>query len=217
MWLAVRPMTSQRTSTIKSRKVRIDAYRTDIQRVVAKVTKAYAAKALKELHEQQIIAGKAAGVPLKFEPVLCLLSDIDITGKQIVYHAIQDPKDAVSPEDLTGMDEEIADLRESIATAKANEKLLRANLIAVNATLSTADLHASVTALELEKKEILARLGSLRSGSVKPVSPEEKAEVEKAWTQWSRKANIRKKICMELWAYCTEELEREQAKEELWV
>ncbi len=115
------------------------------------------------------------------------------------------------------MDKEIADLRESIAIAKANEKLLKANLHAVNATLSTADLHASVTALELEKKEILARLGPLRSGSVKPVSPEEKAEVEKAWTQWSRMANIRKKICMEFWAYCTEELEGEQAKEELWV
>ena len=134
-----------------------------------------------------------------------------------MYHAIQDPKDAVSPQDLAAMDKEITDLHESIATAKANEKLLRANLIAVNATLSTADLRASVTALEFEKKEILARLELLRSGSVKPVSPEEKAEVDKAWNEWSRKAHIRKKICMEVWAHCTEGLEGRQAKEDLWV
>ncbi len=134
-----------------------------------------------------------------------------------MYHALQDPKDAASVEELAVMDKEITDLRESIATMKANEKLLRANLIAVNATLSTADLRASVVRLELEKKEILARLDPLRSGSVKPVSPEEMAEVDRTWNEWSRKAKIRKKICMEVWAYCTEGLEGGQTKEELWV
>lgn len=134
-----------------------------------------------------------------------------------MYHTIQDPKDTASLEDLASMDKGIADIRDSIATAKANEKLLRANLMAVKATLSTADLRASVVALEFEKKEILARLGPLRSGSVKPVSPEEKAEVDRTWNDWSRKANIRKKICMEFWAHCTDGLEGGQTKEELWV
>jgi len=152
-----------------------------------------------------------------YNPVCSRLSDTDHTGKQIVYHTIQDPKDAASVEDLAAMDKEIAGLRESIATVKANEKLLRAHLMAVNATLSTADLRASVMALELEKKEILTRLGPLRSGSVKPVSPEEKAEVDRTWNEWSRKAKTRRKICMELWAHCTEGLEGEQTKEELWV
>ena len=183
----------------------------------AKFIEAYATKALKELHEQQVIAGKAAGKPLALDHAHTLLSHIDAAGKQMVYHALQDPKDAVSPESLAAMDKEIADLRESIATVKANEKLLRANLTAVNATLSTADVRASVMALELEKKEMLARLEPLRSGTVKPVSPEEKAEVEKAWNKWSRKANIRKKIFMEVWAHCTEGLEGKQAKEKLWV
>ena len=134
-----------------------------------------------------------------------------------MYHAVQDSKDAVSPADLAAMDKDIADLRESIATAKANEKLLKANLMAVNATLSTVDLRAGVMARALEKKEILARLGPLRSGSVKPVSIEEQAEVDKAWNEWSRKAKMRKKICMEVWAHCTDGLEGGQTKEELWV
>ena len=60
------------------------------------------------------------------------------------------------------MDKEIAGLRESIATAKANEKLLKANLTAVHATVSTDDLRLQITRLEIEKSETLGRLGPLR-------------------------------------------------------
>ncbi len=123
----------------------------------------------------------------------------------------------MSLEDLAAMDKEIADLRETIATAKANEKLMRANLISVNATLSTEELRSCVSLLELEKEEILARLGPLRSGSVKPVLPEEKEAVDKAWREWSRKSSSRKKICMELWAVSTEEMEQGKTRGELWV
>lgn len=115
------------------------------------------------------------------------------------------------------MDKEIADLRETIATAKANEKLMRANLISVNATLSTEELRSSVSLLEMEKKVIIARLGPLRSGNVKPVLPEEKEAVDKVWREWSRKASSRKKICMELWVVCTKEMEPGKTKEEFWV
>lgn len=115
------------------------------------------------------------------------------------------------------MDKQIHDLREGIATAKANEKLLRANLVAVNATLSTEDLRVRVITLQSEKKEILARLGPLRSGTVKPVSTEEKETADKAWKAWSRKAALRKRLCMELWDFCTEEMQEGQTKEDLWV
>ena len=138
-------------------------------------------------------------------------------GKQWVYHAIQDPNDAMSLEDLAAMDKEIAELRDSIATAKANEKLMRANLVSINATLSTEELRRSVSLLEMEKKEIVARLEALKSGNVKPVLPEEKEAVDKAWREWSRKASSREKICMELWALCTEEMEPGKTKEEFWV
>ena len=123
----------------------------------------------------------------------------------------------MSIEDLAAMDKEIAGLREAIATAKANEKLMRAKLISVNATLSTEELGSSVSLLEMEKKEMIARLGPLRSGSVKPVLPEEKEAVDKAWREWSKKASSRKKICMELWAVSTEEMEPGKTRQELWV
>ena len=123
----------------------------------------------------------------------------------------------MSLDDLAAMDKEIAILRDAIATAKSNEKLLRANLISVNATLSTEELRGSVSLLELEKKEILGRLGPLRSGNVKPVSPKEKEEVDKAWKEWSRKASSRKKIGLELWEYSTEEMPEGTTKEEFWV
>lgn len=123
----------------------------------------------------------------------------------------------MSLEDLAAMDKEIADLGETIAAAKANEKLLRANLISVNATLSTEELRSSVSLLGLEKEEILARLGPLRTGNVKPVVPEEKEAVDKGWREWSRKLSSRKRICMELWAISTEEMEPGKTKKELWV
>lgn len=115
------------------------------------------------------------------------------------------------------MDKEIHDLRETLANAKVNEKLLRANLIAVNATMSTEDLRASAITLESEKEGILARLSALKSGSSKPISTREKEEVERAWKEWTRKANLRKKMCMELWDLCTEGIQEGQTKEELWV
>ena len=123
----------------------------------------------------------------------------------------------MSLEDLAAMDKEIADLRDTITTAKANEKFMRANLVSVNATLSMEELRSSVSLLKMEKKEIVARLDALRSGNVKPVLPEEREAVDKALREWSRKASSRKKICLELWAVCTEVLEPGKTKEELWV
>lgn len=140
-----------------------------------------------------------------------------IPGKQLVYHAIQDSANAMSLEGLAVMDKDIASLRETISTTKANEKLLRANLISVNATLSTEELRGSVSLLEHEKRDVLGRLDPLRSGNVKPVLPEEKEAVESGWSGWMRKAGVRKKICMELWDLCTEEVPEGKTRAELWV
>lgn len=115
------------------------------------------------------------------------------------------------------MDREIETLRDSIAIAKSNEKLLRANLASVNATLSTEELRTKVSTLEIEKEETLGRLGLLRSGNVKPVLPEEKQVVDKEWKEWSKKAGVRKKICLEMWGFCNEEMAEGQTREGLWV
>lgn len=140
-----------------------------------------------------------------------------MTGKQIVYHALQDPTDAASPEEIAVMDQQIATLREAIATTKGEEKNLKAQLTTLNATMSTQDLESRIAGLEAEQKALLARLGPLRSGNVKPVSAEEKAAADKDWKLWTYRANVRKKICMELWAHLTEEMPEGKTKEELWV
>ncbi|KAL8794547.1 MAG: hypothetical protein Q9195_002882 [Heterodermia aff. obscurata] len=140
-----------------------------------------------------------------------------MAGKQIVYHTIQESKDGASLEELAAMDQEIAAFRESIATAKANEKLLKVNLAAVNATVSIEELRSQIMVLGTDKVEILDRLGRLQSGDVKPVPAEEKTEANKAWTSWSKKAASRKRMCLEMWSYCTEQLPKDQTKQELWA
>ena len=138
-------------------------------------------------------------------------------GKQTVYHALQDPKDATNLDEVAAMDKDIHELRETITIARAQEKILRANLIAVNATVTVDDLRAHVITLESEKQGALDRLSLLKAGTFTPISAQEQDEVEKARKEWARKANSRKKICMELWGFCTEELEEGQAKQDLWV
>lgn len=174
-------------------------------------------KALKDLHDNNLIAGKAVGTTPHFSRSKSYCKLIFNPGKQTVYHALQEPNDAISSDELVAMDKQIQELRENIATAKANEKTLKASLNAVNATMSIGDFRTSVIALESEKKELLARLDPLRAGTIKPVSTEEKCEVEKAWREWSRKATVRRKICMELWDFCTEEMQEGKTREDLWV
>lgn len=133
-----------------------------------------------------------------------------------MYHALQDSKDIASLEDLRTMDKETDDLREAIVTARVKEKLLRASLVSVTATMSINDIQASIITLQSEKKMILARLEPLMAGSIEPASLQEKEEIDRAWKDWSQKANVIKRLCMELWAFCTEELQ-EQSKQDLWV
>lgn len=139
------------------------------------------------------------------------------SGKQIVYHALQDPNEAASAEEVATMDQEIETIRAEIIATKVHEKLLKANLATVNATLSTDDLRGNVIALELGKEQILARLVPLRSGSAKPVSLEETSVVDREWKEWQRHWSVRKKIAMEVWAYATEVLPEGTTKEDLWV
>ena len=135
----------------------------------------------------------------------------------MVYHANQDPADAMTLEELQALDGDITALRDNLGTLKSKEKLLRAGLLSINAQMSTEELRSSVSLLELEKKELLGRLEPLRSGNVKPVSLKEKETVENEWSQWSRKSAARKKICIELWDLCTDEVPEGKTRGELWV
>lgn len=140
-----------------------------------------------------------------------------VTGKQLIYHALQEPTEAIGLNDLAAMDKDIAMLREAVTAIKTNEKLLRANLSAVNATQSIGDLRKNVQTIEQERMETLNRLGSLRQGNVRRVLPQERQAVDDEWRGWKGRAGRRQKIGIELWEMCTEELPESRTKAEIWV
>ncbi|KAI4634551.1 hypothetical protein J4E83_001870 [Alternaria metachromatica] len=160
-----------------------------------KVTKASAAKILKDLHEQKAIEGRAA-------------------GKQIVYHALQNAAEACTTEQLAALDETILDLRTQTTTFIAAAKNLRGSLSSLNSTLSTADLVANVTTLETEKEQIESRLDGLKKGKAKKVTTSEREAIEKEWKKSIRVAKKRQKIVTEMWKEIKENFPDPQERED---
>lgn len=161
-----------------------------------KVTKAAAAKVLKELHEQKQIEGRSA-------------------GKQIVYHAIQDPAASCTPDQLTALDTQTTDLRNQTVQLAATAKMLRSSLSALTSELSTAELLASVAALESERVEIRTRLESLKQGKAKKVTQEQREEVEREWVRCARVARKREKIARSCWGFVEDMVQDGERREEL--
>jgi 26S proteasome regulatory subunit (ATPase 3-interacting protein) len=142
-----------------------------------------------------------------------------VPGKQIVYHAIQDPADEATPEELAEIDREIERLRGEVGSAKEHEKALKVELAALGARVPTGELHDQVRGLEAKRQQLLEQLALLRDGSRKArmVTVEEQQRVEREWKKWQRQAIVRKRICRELWERCTEVLpEGVKSKAELW-
>jgi len=115
------------------------------------------------------------------------------------------------------MEELITTQRNEILAARAREKVLKSELAAFSNILSTTELESSVAAMESERTALQGRLAALQAGDTKPVSEEERATVETAWTTWQRHASTRKKICKDMWERCTEVLSDDQTRAELWV
>ncbi|KAF2257558.1 TBPIP-domain-containing protein [Lojkania enalia] len=157
-----------------------------------KVTKAAAAKILKDLHERSEIEGRPA-------------------GKQIVYHALQCP-DSIIPSQIADLDATISSLRTQTADLQAATKTLRIALSSLNSTLSTSDLIASIQCLGIEKKEIVDRLASFKAGKAKNITKKEKNDVESEWTKWAAIAKRREKIAGEIWKLIEDVLPEGQKK-----
>lgn len=113
--------------------------------------------------------------------------------------AHQNPDDSPTPEALAEMGTRTEGLRDETTTLNATTKSLRNELAQLNSSLSTADLRTSVASMEEEKAEITARLERLRSGSVKPVSVEEKEKVDRELKLCERVVLSRKRIVKEMW------------------
>jgi len=148
---------------------------------------------------------------------LCLVLVLQ-SGKQIVYHALQDPADDATPEALAAIEDGIKQLQDELAAHKASEKSLRGELAMLCSKVPISELRQEVSRLEAERAETLGRLAKLRNdddGAL--VSAEQRAQVEREWKEWRKHVHVRKKICRDLWERCTEVLPEDTTKEDLWV
>lgn len=139
------------------------------------------------------------------------------TGKQIVYHALQDPSQDVSPEAIAALHRGIKKAQEQLSSVKADEKRIRAALAALDARPRLSELQRGVQQLEAEKQAIQADLGSHQGGSEVQISAEDRSKLEQEWKQWQRHAAARRRICRDLWGQCTEVLPENTSAQELWV
>lgn len=117
----------------------------------------------------------------------------------------------------TDMERQIQELQEQIQTARGYQRLLKANLASLNATSTSDDIQANVTALELEKEALALQLEGFRTGRIRPVAAEEKEQMDQTLQEWTRKADSRKHIFMELWAIVRDLIPAGQTKDQLWV
>ncbi|OCK78562.1 hypothetical protein K432DRAFT_457528 [Lepidopterella palustris CBS 459.81] len=160
---------------------------------------AAAAKILKDLHERKEIEGRAAGRSPSFS-MASYRPNIDNT---------------CAPERLASLDTEIGTLRDATTATLNTAKVLRASLVSLNSTLSTAQLRSTITAQEEEKISILSRLDALREGTVRPVSGAEKEIAEKELRAWKGVCVARQKISVDMWTLIEESLPEGVEKGEL--
>lgn len=135
-------------------------------------------------------------------------------GTHVIHHALQHPQDDNSTKSL---DKEIADLRASVAALRMDQKALSSCLISVRCPLPTRELHSTVESLEAERKILLDRLTWLSVEDFTSLIPEQRADVNRQWSIWSRKAAARKAMALELWRIVTERLPEGTSRDILWV
>lgn len=139
------------------------------------------------------------------------------SGKQLVYHALQDLSEVDTPETIAAVDEEIQQMQNDLSTLKAREKELREELATVCAIIPMPELRDSVSKLEEEKASSLNRLSKLQGEQTVCISAEEITRVEKEWKTWQGHVQTRRRIFSELWAKCTEVLPEDTTEEDLKV
>jgi 26S proteasome regulatory subunit (ATPase 3-interacting protein) len=129
------------------------------------------------------------------------------TGKQLVYHAPQDPAAHPPPGALAQLDADAAALRATTGAALAELRGAKAALAALQAGAgpSAAELRAGVAGLEEERARLAARLAALRGGGGQGegrgrlVTAEECAAARARAGKWEVVARKRRRIVREMW------------------
>ncbi|KAJ5738279.1 Chitin synthase activator (Chs3) [Penicillium malachiteum] len=162
------------------------------------VSKAQAVKILKELHQKKEIEERTA-------------------GKQVVYHAIQDSSQSVTPKDLATLTKNIERLQSELITLRADEKKVRAAFASFESKPLLSDLRQDVERLQEERETFQERLGNQAASDEVPLSVEEREKLENEWKEWQRHATLRRRMCRDLWGMCTEVLPDNMTLPELWI
>lgn len=171
------------------------------------------------MHERKEIEGRAAGSTTS--PTFSNTQLISSTGKQMVYHAIQQV-DANDPTGTEGNDpnQTTKDLEGNIATLKIREKELREMLAKINTVIPLSVLKDQIANLE-EKKTLLTSQISTLSAEMQEssncVCKEDFDRIDLEWRKWHGQVTTRKRIFLEFWAMCTEVLPEDMTPGDLKV
>lgn len=112
------------------------------------------------------------------------------------------------------MDAETKRLIEETNALRSEEKDLRASLRGDNVKVPLPALKASIGVTEKAKSEVELRLVGLRSGSLKPVSANEKDKITKGYRKMKNAAEARKKIRKYAWDMILEASQAGKEKQE---
>jgi hypothetical protein len=81
------------------------------------------------------------------------------TDQQVMYHCFQDPAASASRDDLTEFDLTIAHLRTKLANRKTSERAVKSELSLLSDASTTANVHATCGALQIQTEGLCERLG----------------------------------------------------------
>ena len=138
-------------------------------------------------------------------------------GKQTVYHALQKSSDECTPGMIATLEQDIKQCQNHLSTLKTNEKRAKSELAELHARPLLSELHHDIGQLKEDQEGLLAGLADLSGSEAVAISPEGKEAVEKEWKYLQRHANVRRRICCDLWRRCSEVLPENMTREELKV
>ena len=98
-----------------------------------------------------------------------------------------------------------------------DQKALNSCLASIRCPLPTRELRSIVESLEAERTIVVDRLTWLSVEDFTSLLPEQKADVNRQWSSWSRQAAARKAMALELWRIVTELLPEGRSRDILWV
>lgn len=139
------------------------------------------------------------------------------TGKQSVYHALQDSSDGNAAEVIESLDHDIKKFQDQLTTLRAHEKQTRAELAEFAARPLLSEIRSDIGRFQGEKDRMIAELGKPGEDISETMPAEEQEGIEKEWKYWQRQANVRRRICRELWGRCSEVLPDDMTEDELKV